>query len=235
MRVHSAEGIRTHGSSIPDKAQSFLAGIILFTASAGGLFPMPVDPPYAAAKAGLINFALSITPPLAAWGIRVCSLCPQPVDTPMVRRHPSLPPLLPSRRACLCFTRPGRASQSHRAVTKPAVVDPGAFEVGDGFDRLISGPKTLVCAPVSAGDRGRPEGRSRTAGQWERWRSTLQGFGLFRVGWKGAADHLAGDPALSNIAKSHTEPRALDHELHQLFTSISMFQSMEDVVFGPVA
>ena len=92
VRVHSAEATQTQGRSVPDKALSCLAGIILFTASAGGLFPMPVDPPYAAAKAGLINFALSITPPLAAWGIRVCSLCPQPVDTPMVSRHLKLSP-----------------------------------------------------------------------------------------------------------------------------------------------
>jgi len=59
-------------------------GVILFTASAGGIFPMPQAPAYAAAKAGLINFARSVAPRLAKRGIRVCAICPQTVDTPMV-------------------------------------------------------------------------------------------------------------------------------------------------------
>lgn len=45
---------------------------------------MPQAPAYAAAKAGLINFARSMTPRLAKRGIRVCAVCPQPVSTPMV-------------------------------------------------------------------------------------------------------------------------------------------------------
>ena len=61
----------------------WLAGVILFTASAGGIFPMPQAPAYAAAKAGLINFARSVAPRLAKRGIRVCAVCPQTVDTPM--------------------------------------------------------------------------------------------------------------------------------------------------------
>ena len=52
--------------------------------SAGGLFPMPIAPVYAAAKAGLANFTRSLAGPLAQRGIRICALCPQPTDTPMV-------------------------------------------------------------------------------------------------------------------------------------------------------
>ena len=44
---------------------------------------MPQAPAYAAAKAGLINFARSVAPRLAKRGIRVCAVCPQTVDTPM--------------------------------------------------------------------------------------------------------------------------------------------------------
>lgn len=48
---------------------------------------MPEAPVYAAAKAGVINFALSVAPSLERRGIRVCALCPQVVDTPMANFH----------------------------------------------------------------------------------------------------------------------------------------------------
>jgi NAD(P)-dependent dehydrogenase (short-subunit alcohol dehydrogenase family) len=55
---------------------------------------MPQAPAYAAAKAGLINFARSMTPRLAKRGIRVCAVCPQPVSTPMASlcTFPVVPP-----------------------------------------------------------------------------------------------------------------------------------------------
>jgi len=60
-------------------------GVILVTASAGGLFPMPLAPVYAAAKAGLVHFTRSLAPRLAKQGIRLCALCPQQVDTAMTQ------------------------------------------------------------------------------------------------------------------------------------------------------
>ena len=60
------------------------AGVIMVTASAGGLFPMPMAPVYAAAKAGLVHFTRSLAPRLAKRGIRLCALCPQQVDTALV-------------------------------------------------------------------------------------------------------------------------------------------------------
>lgn len=64
------------------------AGVLIITASAGGIFPMPTAPVYAAAKAGLVNFTRSLAPRLAKRGIRVCALCPQAVDTAMVHPMP---------------------------------------------------------------------------------------------------------------------------------------------------
>eukprot|EP00891_Asterochloris_glomerata_P004125 jgi/Astpho2/4125/e_gw1.00063.43.1_t len=69
-------------------AQAMLAqktqGVIILTASSGGLFPMPMAPAYAAAKAGLVHFTRSLAPRLHKRGIRLCALCPQQVDTALV-------------------------------------------------------------------------------------------------------------------------------------------------------
>ena len=58
--------------------------MIILTASSGGLFPMPIAPAYAAAKAGLVHFTRSLAPRLHKHGIRLCALCPQQVDTALV-------------------------------------------------------------------------------------------------------------------------------------------------------
>ncbi len=60
-------------------------GVIVNTASMAGLYPMPLDPVYAAAKAGVVHLTYS----LVNWqkdGIRVNSVCPGITDTPMVGR-----------------------------------------------------------------------------------------------------------------------------------------------------
>jgi NAD(P)-dependent dehydrogenase (short-subunit alcohol dehydrogenase family) len=60
-------------------------GTIVNTASMAGLYPIPSDPIYAAAKAGVIHLTQSLT----GWrehGIRVNCVCPGSVDTPMVQR-----------------------------------------------------------------------------------------------------------------------------------------------------
>ncbi len=59
-------------------------GVIINTASMGGLVPMPNSPVYAASKAGVIHFSRSLAY-LAAEGIRVNVVCPTFTDTPMVR------------------------------------------------------------------------------------------------------------------------------------------------------
>ena len=63
------------------------AGLIITVASAGGVFPMPMAPVYATAKSGVIHFTRSVAPRLKKRNIRICALCPQQVDTPLVGRH----------------------------------------------------------------------------------------------------------------------------------------------------
>lgn len=60
-------------------------GVIVNTASMGGMVPMPMNPVYAATKAGVIQFTRSLAY-LAAEGIRVNAVCPSFTDTPMVRQ-----------------------------------------------------------------------------------------------------------------------------------------------------
>lgn len=61
-------------------------GVIVNTASMGGLLPMPGSPVYAATKAGVINFTRSLAYLGQESGIRVNAICPTFTDTPLVRR-----------------------------------------------------------------------------------------------------------------------------------------------------
>jgi NAD(P)-dependent dehydrogenase (short-subunit alcohol dehydrogenase family) len=61
-------------------------GVIVSTASMAGVYPIPGDPVYAAAKAGVIH----LTHSLAYWNkrrIRVNCVCPGIVDTPLARQQ----------------------------------------------------------------------------------------------------------------------------------------------------
>ncbi|KAK9805373.1 hypothetical protein WJX73_007858 [Symbiochloris irregularis] len=82
-----------HGTqiAIEHMLSSKTKGVILLTASAGGLFPMSGSPVYAASKAGVVNFTRSLAPPLGKRGIRICAVCPQIVDTPMISGFKQLP------------------------------------------------------------------------------------------------------------------------------------------------
>jgi 2-hydroxycyclohexanecarboxyl-CoA dehydrogenase len=61
------------------------AGTLLFISSVAGQIGSQTDPPYSAAKAGLINFAQCAAKDLAPHGVRVNSLCPGMVKTPLNR------------------------------------------------------------------------------------------------------------------------------------------------------
>ena len=61
-------------------------GVIINTASMGGLLPMPASPVYAATKAGVVNFTRSLAYLAPEQRIRVNAICPTFTDTPLVRR-----------------------------------------------------------------------------------------------------------------------------------------------------
>ena len=58
-------------------------GTMVFLASVAGQIGSPTDPPYSASKAANINFAQCMARDLAKYGIRVNSVCPGMVKTPL--------------------------------------------------------------------------------------------------------------------------------------------------------
>jgi 2-hydroxycyclohexanecarboxyl-CoA dehydrogenase len=60
-------------------------GTMLFISSVAGQIGSQTDPPYSAAKAGLINFAMCAAKDLAPYGVRVNTLCPGMVQTALNR------------------------------------------------------------------------------------------------------------------------------------------------------
>lgn len=61
-------------------------GVIMITASAGGVYPMPLSPIYSASKAACVHLTRCLAEPLMReYGVRICALCPQFVDTNLVR------------------------------------------------------------------------------------------------------------------------------------------------------
>jgi NAD(P)-dependent dehydrogenase (short-subunit alcohol dehydrogenase family) len=59
------------------------SGTMLFLASVAGQIGSQTDPPYSASKAALINFAQCAAKDLAPHGVRVNTLCPGMVKTPL--------------------------------------------------------------------------------------------------------------------------------------------------------
>ena len=58
---------------------------MLFLSSVAGQIGSQTDPPYSAAKAAIINFAQCAAKDLAPYGVRVNTLCPGMVPTPLNR------------------------------------------------------------------------------------------------------------------------------------------------------
>jgi NAD(P)-dependent dehydrogenase (short-subunit alcohol dehydrogenase family) len=58
-------------------------GTLLFISSVAGQIGSQTDPPYSAAKAGLINFAQVAARDFAEYGVRVNTICPGMVQTPL--------------------------------------------------------------------------------------------------------------------------------------------------------
>ncbi|GIW18413.1 MAG: SDR family NAD(P)-dependent oxidoreductase [Tepidiforma sp.] len=72
--------------AVREMRRSGKGGVIINTASMGGLLPMPDSPVYAASKAGVVNFTRSLAHLAAQDRIRVNAICPSFTDTPLVRR-----------------------------------------------------------------------------------------------------------------------------------------------------
>jgi 2-hydroxycyclohexanecarboxyl-CoA dehydrogenase len=60
-------------------------GTVVFVSSVAGQIGSQTDPPYSASKAANINFAQCLAKDLAAYGIRVNTVCPGMVQTPLNR------------------------------------------------------------------------------------------------------------------------------------------------------
>ncbi len=61
------------------------SGTIIFISSVAGQIGSQTDPPYSASKAAVINFSQCIAKDLASYGVRVNSVCPGMVQTPLNR------------------------------------------------------------------------------------------------------------------------------------------------------
>jgi len=60
-------------------------GTLLFISSVAGQIGSQTDPPYSAAKAGLINFSIAAAKDLAPYQVRVNTICPGMIQTPLNR------------------------------------------------------------------------------------------------------------------------------------------------------
>jgi len=74
--VHTAHAFREAICQSPH-------GTLLFLSSVAGQIGSQTDPPYSAAKAGIINFAQCAAKDLAPYGVRVNTICPGMIKTPL--------------------------------------------------------------------------------------------------------------------------------------------------------
>lgn len=96
---------------------------------------------YNAAKAGLLNFSRSLALELAAARVRVNTVSPGPVDTPMAAATATDPALAPVYRAAVPLGRYGMAEE-----VAAAIAFLGAAEAG-----FITGANLMVDGGLSAG------------------------------------------------------------------------------------
>ncbi len=94
----------TTGRAIPHLRQRG-GGSILFTASIAGLIGSPFSPVYSAAKWGVNGMMASLAGRLATDNIRVNSVCPGVVDTPMLNIFMARPDQETDREANLAMMR----------------------------------------------------------------------------------------------------------------------------------
>jgi 2-hydroxycyclohexanecarboxyl-CoA dehydrogenase len=84
LRVNLLGAVHTAHALAPSLVEQ-RRGTLLFLSSVAGQIGSQTDPPYSAAKAGLINFAQVAAKDLAPHGVRVNTICPGMVQTPLNR------------------------------------------------------------------------------------------------------------------------------------------------------
>jgi len=84
LRVNLVGAVNTAHALAPSLVAQ-KAGTMLFISSVAGQIGSPTDPPYSAAKAGLINFAQVCAKDLAPHNVRVNTICPGMVQTTLNR------------------------------------------------------------------------------------------------------------------------------------------------------
>ena len=80
LNVNLLGAVHTAHAFAPRMAQA-RRGTLLFLASIAGQIGSQTDPPYSAAKAGLINFAQCAAKDLAPHNVRVNTICPGMIKT----------------------------------------------------------------------------------------------------------------------------------------------------------
>ena len=84
LRVNLLGAVNAAHAFAPAMAEA-KAGTITFISSVAGQIGSQTDPPYSAAKAALLNFAECAAKDLAPHGVRVNTICPGMVQTPLNR------------------------------------------------------------------------------------------------------------------------------------------------------
>jgi NAD(P)-dependent dehydrogenase (short-subunit alcohol dehydrogenase family) len=84
LRVNLLGAVHTAHAFAPSLVEQ-RQGTMLFLSSVAGQIGSQTDPPYSAAKAGLINFAQVAAKDLAPHNVRVNTICPGMVQTPLNR------------------------------------------------------------------------------------------------------------------------------------------------------
>jgi NAD(P)-dependent dehydrogenase (short-subunit alcohol dehydrogenase family) len=84
LRVNLLGAVHTAHAFAPSLVEQ-KRGTMLFISSVAGQIGSQTDPPYSSAKAGLINFAQVAAKDLAPHGVRVNTICPGMVQTPLNR------------------------------------------------------------------------------------------------------------------------------------------------------
>jgi NAD(P)-dependent dehydrogenase (short-subunit alcohol dehydrogenase family) len=82
LLVQAAESEKRAAPAVPNTGVS---PSLLFLSSVAGQIGSQTDPPYSAAKAAVINFAQCAAKDLAPFGVRVNTICPGMVQTPLNR------------------------------------------------------------------------------------------------------------------------------------------------------